>query len=389
MNFINISKGALAAVLLALAVSACSDVDFPQTPTEPSVTSLDYTIEGRSVTLNWTLPEGDIESTQLYSDNVLLAELDPGVTSYTIKRQSANREVLYTLKLKYANGISSLGKTVAVTIEAQPSLPAMIIPCDSEADLEDDDEIAALEWFKTPYPQGALLTPDKIQNLDPDNYSVIWINIDRVGLAQGYRKLPKTISGTEPVKALKEYLALGGNLFLTKHATQMVVPTGIISSMYAPGIFGSGEGGEGSDNWAMNAVIGSPSLGEVYDHRSHDIFAGLATIPDFGHETFALEGPGWREDHNCCWDLNTYGFPGEPNTVADFEKATNSIVLATWAHVVDYCVAGIVEFLPTDERPGRCLAIGLSAYEFKQNTGNPFQSNVERLTKNCIDYLSR
>ena len=29
MNFINISKGALAAVLLALAVSACSDVDFP------------------------------------------------------------------------------------------------------------------------------------------------------------------------------------------------------------------------------------------------------------------------------------------------------------------------------------------------------------------------
>ena len=109
MNFINISKGALAAVLLALAVSACSDVDFPQTPTEPSVTSLDYTIEGRSVTLNWTLPEGDIESTQLYSDNVLLAELDPGVTSYTIKRQSANREVLYTLKLKYANGISSLG----------------------------------------------------------------------------------------------------------------------------------------------------------------------------------------------------------------------------------------------------------------------------------------
>ena len=122
---------------------------------------------------------------------------------------------------------------------------------------------------------------------------------------------------------------------------------------------------------------------------SHDIFAGLATIPDFGHETFALEGPGWREDHNCCWDLNTYGFPGEPNTVADFEKATNSIVLATWAHVVDYCVAGIVEFLPTDERPGRCLAIGLSAYEFKQNTGNPFQSNVERLTKNCIDYLSR
>lgn len=389
MKFTNIVKSTVMAATLAIAMTGCSDIDYPETPTEPTVNNIEYTIEGRSVNLSWQLPQGDIVKTELYSDNKLIAELEPAQTTYTIKRQAANREVLYTVKLIYANGISSFGKTVAVTIVADPAVPAMIIPCETVDELEDDDEIAAVEWFKSTYPEGALLTPDKIQNLDPDNYSVIWINIDRIGLAQGYRRLPKTISGTQPVNALKEYLALGGNLFLTKHATQMTVPTGIISSMYAPGIFGSGEGGEGSDNWAMNAVIGSSDLGEVYDHRSHEIFSGLTTIPDYGHETFALEGPGWREDHNCCWDLNTYGFPGQPNTIADFEREANCSVLATWAHVKDYCVAGIVEFLPSEERPGRCIAIGLSAYEFHQNTGNPFQDNVNRLTKNCIDYLSR
>ena len=27
------------------------------------------------------------------------------------------------------------------------------------------------------------------------------------------------------------------------------------------------------------------------------------------HETFPLIGTGRREDHNCMWDLNSYGFP--------------------------------------------------------------------------------
>ena len=105
-----------------------------------------------------------------------------------------------------------------------------------------------------------------------------------------------------------------------------------------------------------------------------------------------MEGPGLREDHNCMWDLNAYSFSREPNVIVNWEDATNSSVLAVWGHVADFCVAGVVEFFPTDNCAGKIIACGLSAYEFKQNepqdgTDNAYQSNIELFTKNCVDYL--
>ena len=88
------------------------------------------------------------------------------------------------------------------------------------------------------------------------------------------------------------------------------------------------------------------------------------------------------------WDLNSYGLTEGPNVVAAFEAKTNSMVLATWGHVTDYCCAGMVDFAPAGAYKGRCIAIGLAAYEWNQNSNkNLFQSNLELLTKNCLDYL--
>ena len=173
----------------------------------------------------------------------------------------------------------------------------------------------------------------------------------------------------------------------------MLFRSGRIEERLAPGIFGDGDGGVGTDVWCMNAVIGSGAETR-YDHRSHAAFLGMETgDPNgYGHETIPLEGPGLREDHNCMWDLNAYGFAGSPNVVANWQDATASTVLATWGHVTDYCCAGIVEFHPTATYKGKVLAIGLSAYEFNQNAPaegrqNAYQANTERLTRNCIDYL--
>ncbi|MDE6134789.1 MAG: DUF4960 domain-containing protein, partial [Muribaculaceae bacterium] len=61
--------------------------------------------------------------------------------------------------------------------------------------------------------------------------------------------------------------------------------------------------------------------------------------------------------------------------------------LATWGHVRDHCVAGLVEFNANAEH-GRCIANGLAAYEWNQNSGvNPYQHNIEQLTTNILDYL--
>lgn len=93
------------------------------------------------------------------------------------------------------------------------------------------------------------------------------------------------------------------------------------------------------------------------------------------------------------WDLNSYGFPSlypnARNVVKAFEEENNATVLATWGHVTDDCCAGMVEFAPTAEYQGTCIAIGLAAYEWNQNSNlNVYQDNLVLMTKNILHYLS-
>lgn len=240
-----------------------------------------------------------------------------------------------------------------------------------------------MAWFKKQFVNGKVVTPAMLTSEDLSVYDVIWVHIDRVGIGAGWDKLPLS---TDAIAALTTYYKNGGNLFLSNHATQLVVPLG--RTERAPGIFADGEGGDGADVWTINANIGME-----YDHRSHPVFAGMVTSDQFSHETFPLIGPGRREDHNCMWDLNSYGFPGlypnAGNIVKAFEEENNATVLATWGHVTDYCCAGMVEFASTAEYQGTCIALGLAAYEWNQNSNlNVYQDNIVLMTKNILHYLS-
>ncbi len=378
---------------MALVPVSCSDVEIPEAVTAEKVSNLTYTVNGRKVTLNWQNPiAAGLSGIRIIKNNTEITELDKVVDSYVIKRADINTDVAYTVKARYEDGRVSEGQTVSFNIPYQSQAKVgFLIAYNSVDEIEDDDEKAAAEWFQTTYPDGVILTPSGLDELYVDEVSTIWIQTDRVGLSPGWKNLPASLVSDGAVAALQQFVKDGGNLLLTKHATQLAVPIGRIPERFAPGIFGAGEGGSGADNWTMNAVIGSGQA-KAYDHRSHPAFAGLETNPDYGHETYGLEGPGWREDHNCMWDLNAYGLretsPAADNVVEAFEGETAATVLATWGHVADYCCAGIVEFNATADYPGKIIAIGLSSYEWNQNSGvNRYQANTERLTKNCIDYL--
>ena len=385
----------LVAAFAAFALGSCSDVDIPAAVQSAKVSNLAATVEGRAITLSWTLPSAEgIKGVNIYRNNDLIAQLG-AVATYTAKKQPSNQDLLYTVKIVYENGNISEGETFKV--DALPgSKVAMLLPSNNDSDL-DDDELAAKKWFVQTYgDNGTVFTPATLTSLNPSQYAALWIQIDRVGLEMGPGKLPADIIASGIISNLTTYLKAGGNVFLTKHATQLVSSMGRIAEQYGPHLFGSGEGGEGTDIWTTNAVIGS-NCDPKYDHRPHAAFAGLEVLPandpvdGYDHESFPLEGPGFREDHNCMWDLNSYGFtPADGLNVVDaFEKKTSSVVLATWGHVTDYCCGGIIEFLPTNDIKGRMICIGLSSYEFNQNSGtNQYQQNTEKLTKNCIDYLA-
>lgn len=386
----------MATCLAVLAFTSCSDVNIPDSIEAPKATDVEAQVDGRNVTLNWTLPaDEDKVGVDVYRNSKLLESLGL-VNTYSVTRQPTRTDLYYTVKVKYGDGRVSEGTSVKVYIDQEPPKVGMLIAANSEAELEDDDEIAAVNWFKQTYgDKGQILTAADAAKINPSDYPMLWIQIDRVGIGKGMNNLPACINSGSLLAKLTEYVKDGGNLLLTKHATQLVAGLGRIENKFDVTIFADGNGGEGTDIWTTNAVIGS-GCSPAYDHRGHSIFSGLEVMPkgvQYDHDSYPLEGPGMREDHNCMWDLNAYGLPtlapDAKNVVDAFERITNSTVLATWGHVTDYCCAGIVEFNPTDEYKGRIIAIGLSAYEFNQNSGvNQYQKNTETLTKNSIDYLA-
>lgn len=361
----------------------------------PNASNLQAKVSGRTVTLNWTLPsENGITAVKVIRDGDTDAAtvIEGKATSCELKGQPMDKELTYTVAVIYENFYSSNGTSVKAFIPYISPKMGYLMTAPSVSELPDDDERAAAEWF-VGQENAELLQPSQLVDLDADIYPVIWIEIDRVGLPLGWQNLPAEISNDATISALRQYTANGGSLYLANMATQLTVPLGFVPENMAPTVYGNGDGGSGDDVWVINPYLGwdfkNGSDQGFYDRTAHAIFKGL-TLEDpnnYGYLTLPLIGPGQREDHNCLWDCNIYGRGNYPDVIKNFEVTTNSLVLATWGHVRDHCVAGLVEFYSNAEH-GRCIANGLAAYEWNQNSSvNPYQHNIEQLTKNILDYL--
>lgn len=243
-----------------------------------------------------------------------------------------------------------------------------------------ETEQKASEWFSG-NSKGDVIT--STANLA--DYAVLWVMIDRQGLERGTDKLPLSASDIETISL---WVKAGGNLLVTNQATQLVEAIGRTTG-YLPGIYGNGGGGNNPDVWGINAVIGFSDFGEVYDHSAHPMFEGLSVGQyTYGHDIIPLVGDGFKSDRNCMWDLNNadeYGLAEAPNKVKDFEVKTNSTVLGTWQHVIDYCCAGLVEFQPTTQFQGTVVANGVGAYDW--GAGTYETENMTALSANMIKYL--
>lgn len=389
-------------VAISAALSSCSEFEptgYEEIPNLPTAMNIQATAKGRAIDVTWELPDAANITDVLFIRDARAANaisLGPSATSYTVRGQQPGVEGLFTVKICYDDKYVSEGISTSFTIPDDPSAfnlkMGYLMTAPSIADLPDDDEQAAASWF-VQQANAELISPSDIATLDPDICPVLWIEIDRVGLPMGWENLPSEVSSPEVIEALKQYSQNGGSLYLANFATQLTVPLGFVPENMAPTVYGNGEGGSGDDVWVINPFLGVDFKdgGDqgYYDRSAHDIFKGL-TLEDpngYGYLNLPLIGPGQREDHNCLWDCNIYGKGNYADVIANFEATTGSLVLATWGHVRDHCVAGLVEFYATPEH-GRCIANGFAAYEWNQNSGpNPYMNNIEKLTLNILQYL--
>ena len=374
--------------------TSCSDVDLESVNFSEAVTNLiaDYQDGKRDVTLSWTNPTMEGQSgIQIIQNDKDITNIDEVINSYYIQKAPTNTDVSYTVKARYSDGRVSEGQTVRLYINYEAkkggNMVAMLVADDYTAS---DDEKDAVAWFKANYVdkgKGTLITPSTINDLDIEKHAACWVMCDRIGVAHGWANLPGGLASNGTVNALKAFCADGGNLLLTNHATQLTAAVGRIAEAYAPGIFGNGEGGQNNDVWGVQPIIGNAE-GQIYDHSRHDIYRGMNfTSGLYERSIYTFEGAGVKGDHNCMWDLNAYGLAPNPNVVKAWEDMTNSTVLGTWNHVVDYCCAGIIDFAPTTDFPGRILAVGLASYEWNIGGENQYKDQLEMFTGNCISYL--
>lgn len=391
-----LSKYLVAVFAVCGLLSSCSDYEprgYDEVPPMATASALEASVTGRTVTLTWQLPaSGEITGVRVSRDNEAPTLLPADATTCTLKGQPMDRQLVYTVKVEYKGGFVSEGISVIASVPFVASKMAYLMTAADIASLPDDDERAAATWFAA-QENSMFIQASEISSLDPDIVSVIWIEIDREGLPLGWKNLPAEVSSDATIAALREYSANGGSIYLANMATQLTLPLGFVPDGMEPTLFGSGAGGTGTDVWVINPYLGwdfrDGADQGFYDRTTHAIYKGL-TLEDpngYGYDNLPLIGPGHREDHNCMWDCNIYGKGSERDVIANFEKTTNSMVLATWGHVRDHCVAGLVDFYAAGDH-GRCVANGFAAYEWNQNSGaNPYQHNVEQLTLNILQYL--
>lgn len=365
----------------------------------PAVTNLTSNVFSRKVTLSWTNPADmqGVTGVRVSVNGTVIDEIQEVVNTCTVKvpNSAGVGEMNFGVELLHYKYYPSAAAYTKNSVTVIPKV-AYLLLADSPADLPDDDERAAAEWFSN-YPGGEFIKIDQLANLDANEYPVLWIEIDRQNLPLGWNNLP-LVSSSEHIAALKAYSAAGGALYLSNMATQLTDPLGFVPQGWNPTVYGNGAGGSGDDVWVINALLGfdfgpdGNRTGEegFYDRTSHAIYKGLKFEDPNGYGYLALPliGPGQREDHNCLWDCNMYGKGTEKDVIANFEKNTDSMVLATWGHVRDHCVAAIVDFNAINGQRGQCIANGAAAYEWNQNSGtNPYQGNIEKLTDNILGYL--
>jgi hypothetical protein len=357
------------------------DLDGQVTISKFSVGTTEGIINEKAKTIKVVVPDGT-DITKL-SPVIVLPEgavISPVIT--------ANMDFSVPVEFTVVNGSIYTKYTISVT---EQFYIAFLGTAPNVNGITGDDEKAAADWFFENYDNAEYVSFDAIKNgsVDLTKYRLLWWYFD-----EG-RNLPEIAKDPTVLDAIKTYYKGGRNLLFNSHACAYLWDLGRMENSPYGRVIGDGAGFENGDTWAIGANVGSHNV------TTHPIYKGVSFNQDSdGYNWVPVIGPGWREDHNYVLEniAGSLGL-GPNNNEAAYEEFTtrhNAEWLGVWAGIRDYWMVGIMELKPTPIYKGKSIFIGIGGFEFNQNdqgTINPtgvniYQSNINKITKNSIDYLS-
>jgi hypothetical protein len=399
-------RSIFALALLAISFTACKEDSLPGTGLDidpgKSLLITDFQVPGAD---DAVIDETRRTITLTFPCGTDLNSLTPTITtsSGNALAPASGTAVNLSVPVEYTLVNGNLFSTWTVTASVR-CITGFLSHATSRADITDDDEKAAADWFFANYdPEVAKFISfqdikDSAVNLS--DYKVLWWYLD----GNDQFEMPAISQDPDVLNTVKTWYKAGGNLYLAGYANQYLWDLGRITDNYQR-VIGSGPGFENGDTWTVNT-----NIGKKHDQSGHPIFAGITMTDADGRKEFPVIGPGWREDHNyVIFEIAKYmvdveGVPvdtsvGVNGTEAVYERFTadNSAEwLGTWGGIGDYFMAGVLEFKSNSEFLGTAVFQGIGGIEYNQNnqgTINPdgfniHQANIDKLTKNTISYLT-
>lgn len=358
-------------------------INFTRSGASP-VTNVSGMQNDNGVLLTWSNPSTSITGITITFGKQTIT-LPPNTSSYQFNNVPIGSYVVTFVTKNSSNQVSN---TVYLPFKVGATIVAYLgIYSDSTTLLTtgDDDEIAAAKWLFNKYPTSRYISFNQVKNgtVDLSQIRVLWWNYDLTTTTA----LPAIALDPAVVSSLTSYYKKGGNLLFNQYAVQYFWTLGRLTIPYFTQ-FDGGVGGSNPDVWGVGVNIHSK-----HDQSSHPLYKNISmTTQADGRKTFPVIGAGWKENHNAVIVRipEYYGGLANDNETAynNFVSDNNAVWLGLWDGIGDYFTAGILELQPKNDYQGSSLFIGIGGIEWNQNgTVNPYQSNIQQLYNNAIDYL--
>ena len=335
-----------------------------------------------NIAFSWAAPDSAISGIVIkYADKTI--NVNASATSYQIPNAAIGT---YRFQLYTTNSANQVSHSTYLNLKVGATMLAYLGDAPDSTTLvttTDEDQIAGAKWFFSTYPKARYISFNMIKNgFDLSRYRVLWWNYD---IDNGTSDMPAIATDPKVVTAMTTFHKNGGNLLLSTYAIQYLWSLGRMPDNIHLS-FDKGPGGPNPDVWGIGV-----NIGKKHDQSSHPLFAGIPlTTQGDGRVTFPVIGNGWKENHNCIIIVPSIYNMNNDNEQAytNFTTQNNAVWLGMWDGIGDYFMTGIFELQPKGNFQGSSISIGIGGIEWKVNDGaNPYQSNIEKMYKNAIDYL--
>jgi hypothetical protein len=299
------------------------------------------------------------------STTIFEVEVNPGVE--VLPKSGSNIDLNNPVEITVSNGITD--RIYTIYAKLLPSKVAFLGDGATIASITDDDVKAAALWGQTTYGNDFIYIPyNELTDQSLDGVNVIVYVHDQVGSSA------QPIALLDKLNVLSKFYVQGGKIVAGLLGTGIVEELGRDTSGLRT-IIGTGTGGDNPDAWAIG--FSGSTVSDIISNGLEFFDTNLAYVIN----------SGYKEDHNALWDLGSI----TTAPYATFNSLYNAEPIAIWDHTIEaQGAAGIIVWNPSDRFQGYIITIGIGGMEWSMNDdrNNPYLSNVEKVYKNSIDYLS-